>query len=130
MTTCEDSERLVRENAELAAALEETRIYLLRAAKVCMTSLSSPLSVCDEEGRHICYHNEWGKRCFALLERSLNPAAILRAHVKPLVDALGPFAALADLADSYRHSDDSTCEWRLRAGDLRAARDAYRKART
>lgn len=30
--------------------------------------------------------------------------------------------ALADEADHLRHSDDSTCVWRIRAGDLRVLR--------
>lgn len=46
----------------------------------------------------------------------------LRERVKALEDALVPFAHYADQADKYRHPEDSTCEWRLHARDLRKAR--------
>lgn len=46
------------------------------------------------------------------------------ARYEGVVEALRPFAALADLADKYKHEDNSTCEWRLKASDLRRARQA------
>lgn len=41
---------------------------------------------------------------------------------KRMIAALEFFAGLADACDILRHEDDSTCEWRIRASDLRAAR--------
>lgn len=50
--------------------------------------------------------------------------------VEELVEALGPFAELADEVDRYRHTDDSTCQHRLRASHLRSARAAVSKAQS
>ena len=36
--------------------------------------------------------------------------------------ALKPFAALADECDRLGHEENSTCEWRIKASDLRKAR--------
>lgn len=38
------------------------------------------------------------------------------------VRALEPFAKLADQIDAWGHGDDSTCEHRLKASDIRRAR--------
>ena len=45
-----------------------------------------------------------------------------------LLEALRPFAALAEEVNELRHEDDSTCPWRLKAGDIRKALTAIAHA--
>lgn len=53
-------------------------------------------------------------------------------NTRPLEDelltALRPFAALAEEVNELRHEDDSTCPWRLKAGDIRKALTAITHA--
>lgn len=44
--------------------------------------------------------------------------------IKALTEALEPFAKFADDVDKWRHGDNSTCEHRIKASDLRRARSA------
>lgn len=49
-------------------------------------------------------------------------ARFLLTALDQAVEALRPFAAIAELADEKGHEPDSTCTWRLRASDLHNAR--------
>jgi hypothetical protein len=51
------------------------------------------------------------------------------ATIESLVKALEPFAALATVIDELGHEDNSTCEHRLAAIDLRRARAEITKLR-
>jgi hypothetical protein len=49
--------------------------------------------------------------------------ADLQLRIDRAREVIKPFAAFADEADALGHSDDSTCVWRIKAADLRTARD-------
>lgn len=90
----------------------------------------------EDDGRSLASNAEWDelKRCFEymaeylLSETGLSPRELAEQR-KELLGVLAPFAMLADEADKFGHEDNSTCQWRIRASDLRKARAAIRKAK-
>lgn len=51
------------------------------------------------------------------------------AVIDSLIAALEPFCTLGEASFFARHEEDSTCTWRIKASDIRAARAAIAKAR-
>lgn len=62
------------------------------------------------------------------LERWRNNFDALLAARDEAVAALEPFAKLADQIDAWGHGDDSTCDHRLKARDIRRARSLTQAA--
>jgi hypothetical protein len=80
--------------------------------------------------KEICAHTEGGRllgKHMAYADAAKDYAALAASHEK-LVKAMKPFAALAKEVNELRHSDNSTCPWRLCAGDIRKAQQALSEA--
>ena len=73
--------------------------------------------IVDADGSHVVLvsNTQRGMRIGMALVQAANMHGEFMA-------ALKPFAALADECDRLGHEENSTCEWRIKASDLRKAR--------
>jgi hypothetical protein len=67
---------------------------------------------------------EYARAVDSEITDALNVLPAVREEMAKMADALKPFAALKAEVDRLRHSDDSTCGWRIKAGDIRRAAEA------